>query len=91
MKWVISYGVWSAWILFFVVLETVGWFRLAPWVTLSDTAWHAESTYGLVRIVLFGFLIGLVAHLVFHGPMWRTQALGFVVSLGAHLVDKHWP
>ena len=91
VRWAVSYGVWAAWILLFVALELPGWFRWSPWVTLSETSWHAEATYWPVRVLLFGFLIGLVTHIVFHGAMWRTQMLGLVVSLAAHLVDKHWP
>lgn len=90
-RWVWSYGVWVAWLVLFLLLELPGEFRWTPWVTLSETSWHAEHTYPAVRILLDAFLVGLTLHIVFEITLWKAELYGLVVAVGAHLLNKHWP
>ena len=89
MRW--DYVVWPLWIGLFLVLELSGLWRLTPWTTLSEFSWHLEDEHWLVHALFFGFLIGLVIHIVFRGPMWKTQLTGFVIALLAHFINSRWP
>lgn len=91
MKWVWSYAIWSAWLLLFLVLELLGEFRVGPWVTLSETSWHAEDTYRILYELLCGFLVGLTLHIGMKVPLGRAVAYGIVVAVGGHLLNKAWP
>lgn len=90
MRWAWSYVVWGLWILLFLALELPGDWRWVPWVTLSETSWHLEAYSWAIHAVFFGFLIGLCIHIVFHGPLWRSELVGMLVSFGLHLVNRHW-
>ena len=92
-KWVWSYTYWGgAWLLLgFLTAELAGYFRIAPWVTLSETVWHSDQTYPWVATLLFATLLGLMAHFFYHRPLWASLLFGIVVSVAAHLVDKNWP
>lgn len=83
MKWIASYAVWIVWILAFLALELPGYFRVVPWVTLSETSWHAEATYPVVRTILLGFLLGLLVHIVYRRPLWHAEAFGIAVATAA--------
>ena len=89
MKW--SYAVWGGWVLLFLLLELPGDWRWVPWVTLSETSWDLEAKNWLIHALFFGFLIGLAIHIVFKGPMWRTQLLGLAAALLTHYVNARWP
>lgn len=91
--WVWGYGVWSGWLLLFLVLELASKdvFGLAPWPSLSATVWHAIHTYPLVGYALFGFLFGLVAHFFLERNLAWCVLYGIVVSVGAHLLDSRLP
>lgn len=90
-RWVWSYAVWAAWIILFLLLELPGNFRVVPWVTLSETSWHAEHTYPVVRALLEAFLIGLTIHIVFEITLWKSQLFGLVVAVGGYFLNRHWP
>lgn len=90
-KWVWSYGVWAVWIALFLVLELAGEFRIAPWVTLSETSWHAEDTYRILYVLLCGFLIGLTVHIGMKIPLWRAVVAGLIIAVGLHIADKILP
>jgi hypothetical protein len=91
-KWVWSYIVWGAgWLGLFLVAELLGEFRLAPWVTLSETVWHTDKTYPYVATTLFAVLLGLMAHFFYNRPLWTSILFGLVVSAMAHLFDHHLP
>lgn len=77
----ISDSIWAAWLLLFLVLELSAFFRLAPWVTLSETSWLNEREYPILKTILFGFLIGLAVHIRFSTGLWRTTLGGMVIAL----------
>jgi hypothetical protein len=91
MTWRWSYIVWTAWIALFLLLELPGLWRLAPWVTLSETAQHVEHTYPIVRAALFGFLSGLLVHIVFDVKFSRAMMAGLLFSFAAHYARHDWP
>ncbi|HZT91248.1 MAG TPA: hypothetical protein VFA05_04335 [Gaiellaceae bacterium] len=91
MRWVWSYGVWAGWLFAFLALELAGLWRVVPWVTLSETSWHAERTYPVLYVALCGFLIGLNLHIVLRVSLWRAVLFGLVVAAGAHLLNRAWP
>lgn len=90
--WLWSYLYWGvAWLLLgFLAAELAGYFRLAPWVTFSETVWHAE-THPLVAPVVFATLLALIAHFLYHKPLWASVIFAVVVAASAHLLDKSWP
>ena len=73
--------VWAAWLLFFLVLELSAFFRLVPWVTLSETSWLNEKQYPILKTVLFGFLVGLAVHIRFQTGLWKTSLGGSLIAL----------
>lgn len=97
MHWNWSYAVWSAWLLEFLLLELLGVFRVGPWVTLSETSWHAEDTYHVLYKLLAGFLLGLSAHITLrltgnhHITLWKAVAFGMMVAFAAPLMDPELP
>ena len=89
MRW--TYGVWGAWMVLFLLLELPGNWRWVPWVTLSETSWRLEAEHWLIHAIFFGFLIGLLIHIVFKGDMLKTQIAGLVIALLAHFINSNWP
>lgn len=87
-----GYLYWGAGWIFcgFLIAELAGYFRVAPWPTFSETVWHAE-THPLVAPVVFAALVALIAHFLYHRPLWHSVAFGLLVAVGAHLADKSWP
>lgn len=88
-RWVASYAVWSAWLVLFLVLELMGLWRVGPWVTLSETSWHAQETYRWLVIPLFGFIMGLSVHIGLrlagtHVTLWRATLFGVIVAGALH-------
>ena len=76
-----SDAIWAAWLLLFLVLELSGFFKVAPWTTLSSTAWANEKTYPILKTILFGFLIGLAVHIRFSTGLWKTTLGGTAIAL----------
>jgi hypothetical protein len=76
-----SDAVWAGWLLLFLALELSAFFGLAPWQTLSGTAWMNEKMYPILRTILFGFLIGLAVHIRFTTGLWRTTLGGIIIAL----------
>ena len=60
--------VWAAWFLTFVVLELLAVAHVAPWQTLSGTAWGIEKLSDTAKIITLAGLTVLTAHIVFHFP-----------------------
>lgn len=86
-SWVASYEVWVGWLVLFLILEfTPKVWAGCPWAQLSDTSWHAERSYPIVRALLLGFLVGLAVHIVYRVPMWQAQLFGLGFSLLTHFV-----
>ena len=78
--------VWSFWLLLFLGLELSAFFGLAPWTTLSSTAWTNEKLHPILRTVLFGFLIGLAVHIRFGTGLWRTTMGGTLIAVVLNFV-----
>lgn len=79
------------WILVgFFAAELAGYFGLAPWPTLSETVWFAER-YRFVRDGVFALLLCLMAHFLFHRPLWHSALFAVVVAAAAHIADRSWP
>lgn len=75
----------------FLAAELAGFWRVAPWPTLSETVWHSEQASAVVAILIFATLVFLGAHFLYHRPLWQSVTFGLVVAVGAHLLDKHLP
>jgi hypothetical protein len=73
--------VWAGWLLLFLVLELTAVFKVAPWVTLSETSWLNEKQYPILRTILFGFLLGLGVHIRFQTGLWRTTLGGMMIAV----------
>lgn len=85
-----SYIVWGAWLAAFLVLELLGFWRVFAWVTFSETVWVFERHW-LVAPVVFASLVALIAHFLYHRPLWHSVMFGLLVAIGAHVADKTWP
>ena len=73
--------VWGVWLLAFLALELTAFAGVAPWSTLSSTAWLNEKAYPILRTILFGFLIGLAVHIRFETGLWRTTLGGMMIAV----------
>jgi len=87
-KWVYGYLYWGvAWLLLgFLAAELAGFYGVAPWPTFSETVWHAIH-YPLVGPAVFGCLIFLGVHFLYHRPVWHSILFGVVVAAVAHWAD----
>lgn len=85
-----GYLIWAGWILLFLTLELTGYFRVVPWPTFSETVWGAES-YPLVKPLVFTVLLALIAHFLYHRPLWHSVAFAVVVAMAAHMLDRSLP
>src|SRR5206468_213042 len=56
----------------FLVPELLGYFGIAPWPTFSQTVWSAEG-YRFVGPVVFATLLALMAHFLYHRPLWASM------------------
>lgn len=72
--------VWALWLLLFLTLELSAFFGVAPWHTLSRTAWLDESRYPILRTILLGFLIGLGVHVRWQTGLLRTTIGGILIA-----------
>lgn len=88
-RWAWCYLIWAAWLVAFLGLELTGFWRLVPWITLSETSWHIEETYPYAYMAFAGFLIGLTVHITCHVSFWRAMTFGFGVAILAHFCN-HW-
>ena len=66
MTW--TYLIWGAWLALFLILELLAVFHVAPWVPLSDMAWHLEKLSDVFRWVFFLGLSTLLVHIVSGWP-----------------------
>lgn len=91
-RWDWGYAYWALWIFgMFLIPELLGFFHVAPWPTLSETSWHAEAHWPILRTVLLGFLLGLAVHIVYRVPLWEALAGGLVVAVVAHHLHERTP
>lgn len=63
-----TYIVWGAWLLLFLILELLAVFHVVPWQPLSDMAWHLESMSSIFKWVFFIGLSLLLVHIVSGWP-----------------------
>jgi len=76
---------WGVWIFgLFLIPELLAFFHVAPWPTLSSTAWVDERTYSILKTVLFGFLMGLAVHIRFQTHLARAEVGGIGIALLVH-------
>lgn len=87
-KWVWSDLYWGVgWLLLgFLLPELLGYFRIAPWVTFSETVWH-NINYPFVGPAVFATLVFLSVHFIYHRPCFHSIAYGLVVAGVAHWLD----
>lgn len=86
-----SYIAWGLWGLGFLLIEFLGEFRVFGWVTLSETSWALEAKSWLLHALFFGFLVGLLIHIVYKTEFWKALVVGWIVALLAHFLNKRWP
>lgn len=90
-RWTWGYLMWGAgWIGAFLLLELTGYWHKAPWPTLSETVWHSEH-YQFAGPVVFATLVALIAHFLYHRPLWHSVMFGVLVAIGAHIANHTWP
>lgn len=76
---------WGIWIfVLFLIPEILGWTGIAPWPTLSETAWHDETLYPVLKTLIAGFLFGLAVHIRFSTPLGHAVAGGLIIAFAAH-------
>ena len=66
MTW--TYLIWGFWLALFLILELLAVFHVAPWVPLSDMAWHLEKLSDVFRWVFFLGLAVLLVHITAGWP-----------------------
>ena len=81
-----SDGYWAFWIfLAFLVPELLAVFHVIPLDTFSKTTQLNEKLRPWLRPLIFGFLVGLVAHLVYGTKLWKAELGGALIALAMHL------
>lgn len=86
-----GYAYWGAgWLLLgFLLSELLGYYRVAPWPTFSETVWSAiKVDPGLIGPLVFATLVFLTVHFLYHREVWKSVLFGIVVALVAHWMDK---
>jgi hypothetical protein len=72
---------WGVWIAVgFIAPEILGWDRLAPWVTLSETVGWVEHGRALLADLIFTFVLGVAVHWRFGTPFGRTEAVALALG-----------
>ena len=85
-----GYAYWSAWLLIgFLAAELLGYFRVAPWPTFSETVWSAiKVDPSVVGPLIFATLVFLSVHFLYHRNVWKSILFGLAVAAVAHWLDK---
>lgn len=82
---------WSIWIfLGFLLPEILAGLHILPMMTLSRTSWDEEARFPIMRVILFGFLIGLCIHIVFRTSLWKTELAALAATFLIHLGWKRF-
>lgn len=77
---------WGVWVfLLFAVPEILGWERVAPWVTLSETVDWVEKGRLLLADLIFAFVLAVAVHWRFQTPFIRTEAAALAIALFVHV------
>lgn len=78
--WSLAY--WGLWVfVLFVVPEVLGWERVAPWVTLSETVGWVEHGRALLADLIFTFVLGVAVHWRFGTGFGRTEAVATALGV----------
>jgi hypothetical protein len=78
--WSLAY--WGVWVfILFLAPEVLGWERIAPWVTLSETVGWVEHGRNLLADLIFTFVLGVAFHWRFGFPFGRTELVAQLVGL----------
>ena len=64
----LTYIIWGAWLLLFLLLEIPAIFHQVPWQPLSDMAWHLERVSIWFKWLFFTGLALLLMHIVSGWP-----------------------
>lgn len=70
----------------FLIPELLAVFKVIPLDTFSHTTSIAERDNPWLKAVVFGFGIGLVAHLILGTPLWKATLGGLIGSVAASLM-----
>jgi len=82
-----SFLYWGVWVfVLFVVPEILGWERIAPWVTLSETVDVVEKGRQFLSDAIFFFVIGVAVHWRFQTPFGRTEAVALALAVVTRLI-----
>jgi len=68
----LSYAVWGIWFAAFIALELLAVFHVAPWKTLSSTAWDLQVRWEWLTVPILAGLSVLLGHIV----RWRNIRAG---------------
>jgi hypothetical protein len=83
--WSLAY--WGVWVgLLFLIPEVLGWERVAPWVTLSETVGYVEHGRRLVADLVFAFVVGVAVHWRWGTPFGRTELVAIALGLLLYLI-----
>lgn len=88
MTW--SNLVWGGMTAFVIAVELLGYFKVGPWRTLSETIWLDENQFHVIYLLVGSFLCGLTLHFLSRIPFWHAIVLGLVVGVISHLISG-WP
>lgn len=86
IAWSLAY--WGVWVfLLFVWPEILGWERIAPWVTLSETVEWVEHGKRLLADLIFAFVLGVAVHWRYGTHFGRTEAIAQALGFAMFLVE----
>jgi uncharacterized membrane protein YagU involved in acid resistance len=70
----------------FLVAELGAEFNLLPLDTFSKTVQLNEKLHPWLKPIVFGFGVGLVAHLVYGTLFWKSLIAGGLIALAVHFL-----
>lgn len=78
---------WLFWLgVLFLIPELLAVFNVVPLDTFSGTTQLSEKIYPWLQPIVFGFGVGLVAHLAYGTGFFKAMLGGAVVAIGAHFL-----
>ena len=78
---------WVVWIVvLFLIPELLAEFNIIPMDTFSGTVQLSEKLHPFLKPIVFGFGVGLVAHLVYGTPFWKALLAGALIALAVHVL-----
>ena len=80
---------WIVWIaVAFLIPELLAEFKLIPMDTFSGTVQLSEKAHPVLKLVVYGFGIGLVTHLVYSTSFFRSMIVGGLIAVAGHFLQK---